>query len=82
MLHQQPGLAPYRLPSGGGSWARSRGGVSALPHVAMTAIVPYCRIEHNPERPKNANPEEGGHAQQGRGHARVCRLIADGDKSA
>jgi hypothetical protein len=31
---------------------RPRSGVSALPHIAMTAIVPYCRIEHNPGRLK------------------------------
>jgi hypothetical protein len=42
----------------------------ALP-VATTAMVPYCRIEHNPEGPKNAKREEGrGRRQTRNGCAR------------
>jgi hypothetical protein len=57
-LHGQRRLMSRRSDSGCDQ-ARSRGGVSALPHVAMTVIVPYCRIEHNPGRPKNAKPGGG-----------------------
>jgi hypothetical protein len=58
MLRGQRRLVPPRSNPGCGR-APSRGGVSALPHVAMAAIVPYCRIEHNPGPPKNASREEG-----------------------
>jgi hypothetical protein len=37
----------------------------ALP-VATTAIVPYCRIEHNPGGPKNAKREGGRGRRQTR----------------
>jgi len=65
VLHRQLGLVPHRLPSGGCGRAPSGGGVSALPHVAMTAIVPYCRIEHNPARPKKRKTgRKVGHVEQ------------------
>jgi len=41
LLHRQLGLVPRRPPFWGCGLAPSGGGVLALPHVAMPAIVPY-----------------------------------------
>src|SRR5215831_9232953 len=54
-----PATKPYMAAFHPSSLPAADRNLRALP-VATTAMVPYCRIEHNPEGPKNAKREGGG----------------------